>query len=186
MKFYFSKPSIIFNFPTCDEPLTKLDISRPEEEERTERKKTNHPKGIVVSRFRKKSLVQTRENRETVANSRNNRGTNFYNPSKFLAEIPRREKASALCLLQPLARWYLKRGTASFSSEIPFAENLGKNLCRGAENAVFSLFLSSFLFSNLREKSRRAFFRTPKRGSIWSALTRRDRPGANRSVDDWN
>lgn len=46
MKFYFSKASIIFNFPTCDEPLTKLyhDISRPEEEERTERKKTNHPK----------------------------------------------------------------------------------------------------------------------------------------------
>lgn len=185
MKFYFSKPSIIFNFPTWDERNWIYHGPKRKKGQRG-KKQIIQKKGIVVSRFRKKSLVQTRENRETVANSRNNRGTNFYNPSKFLAEIPRREKASALCLLQPLARWYLKRGTASFSSEIPFAENLGKNLCRGAENAVFSLFLSSFLFSNPREKSRRAFFRTPKRGSIWSALTRRDRPGANRSVDDWN
>lgn len=65
MKFYFSKPSIIFNFPTCDEPLTKLDISRPEEEERTERKKTNHPKerNSCFSFPKKKSRPNSRKPR---------------------------------------------------------------------------------------------------------------------------
>ena len=129
--------SIISNFPTVVRWTTvneKTDISwsnQRRKKEKTEREKRIIQKERIVSK--KKSLIQTRGNRETIANSRNNRGEGGR------TFIIRRNswqrfhagKKQPCCLLQPLAHWYLKR-TASFSSEIPFAGNLGKNLCRGA------------------------------------------------------